>query len=101
MNPEEDFEAERQALLAVFDEVRRDGVKLDVDVFQEGRPSGSPETMLLARALAAQVRAITGRAPRFEMCPGFSRSGSTLNGACRPMPTVRASCRSHTGRRSS
>lgn len=71
MNPEEDFEAERQALFAVFDDARRDGVKLDVEVFQEGRPSGSPETAPLARALATQVRAITGRAPRFEMCPGL------------------------------
>jgi acetylornithine deacetylase/succinyl-diaminopimelate desuccinylase family protein len=71
MNPEEDFETERQALLTVFDEARRDGVKLDVEVFQEGRPSGSPDTTPLARALATHVRAVTGKAPRFEMCPGL------------------------------
>jgi acetylornithine deacetylase/succinyl-diaminopimelate desuccinylase-like protein len=71
MNPEEDFDAERQALLAVFDEARRDGVKLDVEVLQEGHPSGSPETAPLARALATHVRAITGRTPRFELCPGL------------------------------
>jgi succinyl-diaminopimelate desuccinylase len=71
MNPEEDFEAERQALLAVFDEARRDGVRLDVEVFQEGRPSGSPDTGPLARALATHVRAITGKAARFELCPGL------------------------------
>lgn len=71
MNPDEDFEAEREALFAVFDQARRDGVKLDVEVFQEGRPSGSPETAPLARALATHVRAITGKAPRFEMCPGL------------------------------
>lgn len=71
MNPEEDFEAERQALFAVFDEARREGVKLDVELFQEGRPSGSPETAPLARALATHVRAITGKTPRFEMCPGL------------------------------
>lgn len=71
MNPEEDFEAERQALFAVFDEARRDGVKLDVAVLQEGRPSGSSETAPLARALATHVRAITGKVSRFEMCPGL------------------------------
>jgi len=71
MNPEEDFEAERQALMAVFDQARRDGVKLDVEVFQEGRPSGSLESAPLAKALATHVRAITGKAPRFEMCPGL------------------------------
>ena len=71
MNPEEDFEVERRALLAVFDAARRDGVKLDVEVFQEGRPSGSPETAPLGRALATHVRAITGKTPKFEMCPGL------------------------------
>ena len=71
MNPEEDFEAERAALLAVVDEARRDGVALDVEVFQEGQPSGSPETAPLARALADSVRAVTGKAPKFELCPGL------------------------------
>jgi succinyl-diaminopimelate desuccinylase len=71
MNPEEDFAAERAALLAVFDAARREGVKLDVELFQEGLPSGSPETAPLARTLAAHVRAVTGKAPRFELCPGL------------------------------
>jgi succinyl-diaminopimelate desuccinylase len=71
MNPEEDFEAERQTLFAVFEEARRDGVKLDVEVLQEGHPSGSSDTAPLARALATHVRAVTGKTPRFEMCPGL------------------------------
>jgi len=71
MNPEEDFEAERAALLAVFEDARRDGIRLDVEIFQEGRPSGSAETAPLGRALATHVRAVTGRAPRFELCPGL------------------------------
>jgi acetylornithine deacetylase/succinyl-diaminopimelate desuccinylase family protein len=71
MNPEEDFDAERQALFDVFDEARRDGVKLDVDVFQEGQPSGSAEATPLGRALSAHVRAVTGKPPAFEMCPGL------------------------------
>ena len=41
MNPEEDFDAEREALLGVFAEARRDGISLDVEIFQEGRPSGT------------------------------------------------------------
>jgi acetylornithine deacetylase/succinyl-diaminopimelate desuccinylase family protein len=71
MNPDEDFDAERAALLTVFDAARRDGVNLDVEIFQEGRPSGSSEAAPLARALATQVRAVTGKAARFEMCPGL------------------------------
>lgn len=72
MNPEEDYEEERQALLAVFDEARRDGVKLDVDVFQEGRPSGTSEETPLGRALGSHVRAVTGKTPKFEICPGLA-----------------------------
>jgi acetylornithine deacetylase/succinyl-diaminopimelate desuccinylase family protein len=71
MNPEEDFEAERGALLEVFEEARRAGVSLEVETFQEGRPSGSGEDTALARALRAHVRAVTGRAPKFELCPGL------------------------------
>lgn len=71
MNPEEDFDDERRALFAVLDEARRNGVRLDVEAFQEGRPSGTPETTTLGRALGSHVRAVTGKAARFEMCPGL------------------------------
>lgn len=71
LNPEEDFDAERRALLAVLDEARHDGIQLDVDVFQEGQPSGTSEATPLGRALGSHVRAVTGRAPTFEMCPGL------------------------------
>jgi acetylornithine deacetylase/succinyl-diaminopimelate desuccinylase family protein len=71
MNPEERFEDEREALFHVFEEARRDGTSLDVEVLQEGRPSGSPDSTLLGRSLAAAVRSVTGRPARFEMCPGL------------------------------
>jgi acetylornithine deacetylase/succinyl-diaminopimelate desuccinylase-like protein len=71
MNPEEDFERERDTLLEVFDDARRAGIRVDVEVFQEGRPSGTPDSAPLGRALAAHVREVTGRAARFEMCPGL------------------------------
>jgi succinyl-diaminopimelate desuccinylase len=71
INPEEDFKAERQALLAIFDEARRSGIKLDVDVFQEAPPSGTSEATPLGRALSRHVGAVTGRVPKFEMCPGL------------------------------
>jgi succinyl-diaminopimelate desuccinylase len=71
INPEEDFETERNALFEVFAEARRAGVSLDVEVFQEGRPSGTSQATALGRALSAHVREVTGRAPKFEMCPGL------------------------------
>ncbi len=71
MNPEEDFDSEREALFDVFAEARRAGVSLDVEVLQEGQPSGISEATTLGRALGAHVRAVTGTAPTFEMCPGL------------------------------
>jgi len=71
MNPEEDLEAERAALFEVFDDARRAGISLDVDVFQEGRPSGTSESTPLGQALRTHVRAVTGKAPKFELCPGL------------------------------
>ena len=71
VNPEEDLETEREALFDVFAAARRAGVSLDVEVFQEGRPSGTSEATPLGRAISTHVRAVTGRAPRFEMCPGL------------------------------
>ncbi len=56
----------------MFDEARRDGVKLDVDIFQEGRPSGTSEATPLGRALGSHVRAVTGKTPKFEICPGLA-----------------------------
>ncbi len=56
----------------------RDGVKFDVEVIQEGRLSGSSETAPLARALSTHVRAITGNAPKFEMCPGLLSALSSV-----------------------
>jgi succinyl-diaminopimelate desuccinylase len=58
-------------MFAVFDEARRNGVKLDVDVLQEGRPSGTSAVTPLGRALSSHVRAVTGKVPKFEMCPSL------------------------------
>jgi acetylornithine deacetylase/succinyl-diaminopimelate desuccinylase-like protein len=71
MNPEEDLATERDALVGLFDRMRRQGIHLDVEVLQEARPCGVPQATPLGRALRDQVRAVTGRAPRFEMCPGL------------------------------
>jgi succinyl-diaminopimelate desuccinylase len=68
INPEEDLEVERRRLL---DAIAESGIPATVDIFQEGHASATPEDQPLARALAASVAAVTGRAPRFELCPGL------------------------------
>jgi acetylornithine deacetylase/succinyl-diaminopimelate desuccinylase family protein len=71
INPEEDFDAEKKRLLDVLEQCRRDGIRLEWEIFQEGRSAACAENEELGRALAQNVRAITGESPRFEMCPGL------------------------------
>jgi acetylornithine deacetylase/succinyl-diaminopimelate desuccinylase family protein len=70
-NPDEDFDAERERLMAVFDAARADGIDLDVRVFQEGRPAQTAPDGALGAALASATTEVEGNAPAFEMCPGL------------------------------
>jgi acetylornithine deacetylase/succinyl-diaminopimelate desuccinylase-like protein len=71
INPEEDFDAEKKRLLDVLEQCRRDGIRLEWEIFQEGRAAACSEGEELGRALAHSVATITGEVPRFEMCPGL------------------------------
>jgi succinyl-diaminopimelate desuccinylase len=70
-NPEEDLEAERARLFDVLDRVQRKGVRLDVQVLQEGYSSGVTEDHPVAAALVQTVEQVTGQRPAFAMCPGI------------------------------
>jgi len=70
INPEEDLELEKARLIGVFEECKRDGIPLGWEILQEGR-SGASRDEELGQALARSVTAVTGEAPRFEMCPGL------------------------------
>ena len=71
INPEEDFDEEKRRLFAVLDRARGEGIDLEVEVLQEGRSCAVSEDGPVGRALAQAVEQVTGRAPRFEMCPGL------------------------------
>ena len=70
-NPEEDLEAEKSRLFALFEQLRRQGVQLEIDTLQEGPSCGVAADHPVALALAETVEAVTGRRPAFEMCPGL------------------------------
>ena len=70
LNPEEDFEVEKQRLFDVIDRARGPAT-IEVEVIQEGRSSGSDENGPLGRALAESIVDVTGRTARFELCPGL------------------------------
>jgi len=71
INPEENLDLERDRLVQVLEGCRREGIRLDWEIFQEGQAAGCSADQNLGQALAQSVKAITGEAPRFEMCPGL------------------------------
>jgi succinyl-diaminopimelate desuccinylase len=71
INPEEDFDREKQRLLAVLEQARDRGIDLEVETLQEGRSCGVAEDDPVAEALARSVTEVTGRPPQFEICPGL------------------------------
>jgi succinyl-diaminopimelate desuccinylase len=71
INPEEDFDQEKQRLLAVLEQVRATGIDLEVETLQEGRSCGVAEDNPVAQALAHNIARVTGKSAQFEMCPGL------------------------------
>lgn len=71
INPEEDLAEEKQRLLAIFDQLKEQGIDLEIEIFQEAPSSGVSETHPLAQTLARTIATVTGKSPVFEMCPGL------------------------------
>lgn len=69
-NPEEDFDAERDALFAIVETARARGIDCSAHLFQEGRSAATTEASPLGSALRTNIRAVTHRPARFELCPG-------------------------------
>jgi succinyl-diaminopimelate desuccinylase len=71
INPDEDFDAEKNRLIDMLEQCRRDGIRLEWEILQEGRAAAFSAEEKLGRALAQSVTAVTGNAPPLEMCPGL------------------------------
>ena len=71
INPEEDFDEEKSRLLDVLDDCKRDGIRLEWKVLQEGRASNADPDQILGRTLAQAVEQVTAEPARFELCPGL------------------------------
>jgi succinyl-diaminopimelate desuccinylase len=71
INPEENLVTEKNRLLAILNRLRRSGIQIETDIFQEGNSVAVPESQPLACTLAKSIQDITRRAPQFEMCPGL------------------------------
>jgi succinyl-diaminopimelate desuccinylase len=71
INPEEDLELEKARLIGIFEECQRDGIPVGWEILQEGRSGACDGDEGVGQVLARNVTAVTGEAPRFEMCPGL------------------------------
>jgi succinyl-diaminopimelate desuccinylase len=71
INPEEDLATEKKRLLSVLEDLRRSEIEIETEILQEGAASGVPASNPVAQALTSSIESITGKAPRFEMCPGL------------------------------
>jgi len=65
------MEEEKSKIVAALESCRREGIRLEWEVFQEGRSSACSEEEPLGKVLAQSVQAVTGEVPRFELCPGL------------------------------
>ncbi len=71
INPEEDLKVEKQRLLAILEVLKRDGINLEIEILQEAESAGTSKDNPIAQALGNNIEAITGKYPKFEMCPGL------------------------------
>src|SRR5712692_6593170 len=71
INPEENLAEEKSKLIATLESCRREGIRREWEIVQEGQSSVSREKKPLGEVLARNVRAVTGKGARFEMCPGL------------------------------
>ena len=71
LNPEEDFQTEKQRLLSALDEARAKGINLEIETIQEGASAGASEDSAVGKALANSIQEVTGRPAQFELCPGL------------------------------
>jgi len=69
-NPEEDFEVERAALFEIVEQARTQGIDCGIEITQEGHSAFTDANGPLGTALATGIQRVTGKSPRFELCPG-------------------------------
>lgn len=70
INPEEDFDAEKTALFNLLHRFQKK-IDLEIETLQEGEAAGITRHHYAAKALAENIKTITGSKPQFRMCPGL------------------------------
>jgi acetylornithine deacetylase/succinyl-diaminopimelate desuccinylase family protein len=71
INPEEDLETEKEAIWAILERCRQQGIEIETEVLQEGESSYNPAEGSIANALVRSVEEVYKATPPFELCPGL------------------------------
>jgi acetylornithine deacetylase/succinyl-diaminopimelate desuccinylase family protein len=71
INPEENISQAREELERVFEQHRNEGMRIEVEVVQEGEPAVAPTDAGLGQVLAQTIKDVCRTAPGFELCPGI------------------------------
>ena len=71
INPEENFAKEKERLLEMIDRARTGGTQIEVEILQEGASCGVDRDCAAGQALSRAIETVTGKAARFELCPGL------------------------------
>ena len=71
INPEESIAEEKRKLFDIFDRFRMEGMKIEVEILQEGGTAGISSANQLVKAFVPNVTEITGQKPLYNMCPGL------------------------------
>ena len=69
--PEESLAGAKKELMGVIEQLRREGVEIDINPITESEPGLTPEDSPICRALRRSVREITGKEAPLRMLPGF------------------------------
>ena len=71
INPEEDFDREKDRLISLITQAPEISGRVEVAILQEGRSAGTAADTALGVALSRSIERVTGAAARFEICPGL------------------------------
>lgn len=71
INPEEKLDEAKKELMQIFNEHKKKGFKLEIELLQEGRASLASLDNPFASTLKQSIKDVTEKDPSFELCPGL------------------------------
>ncbi|NIQ06985.1 MAG: M20 family metallopeptidase [Candidatus Korarchaeota archaeon] len=71
LNPEEALKSEKRQLLTYIEQLKAQGINIDLDIIQEGESAAISPNHHIIQTLASTVEHFTGQRPPISLCPGL------------------------------